>query len=179
MLPSSLENYDYNDLKHNRKYKFTRDVNEIEQLSICEGSSESSYGETNLIPLNIYCEIAAGMPIYMNAQTQGKFYVPTDWVGNGGEHFILKVKGDSMIGANIDNGDLVVIESRQTAENREIVAVATDAESATLKRYMKMGDTILLIPENENYEPIQIKCDEAKILGVVVGVVKKECCNGK
>ena len=115
----------------------------------------------------------------MNAQTQGKFYVPTDWVGNGGEHFILKVKGDSMIGANIDNGDLVVIESRQTAENREIVAVATDAESATLKRYMKMGDTILLIPENENYEPIQIKCDEAKILGVVVGVVKKECCNGK
>ena len=174
MLPSSLENYDYNDLKHNRKYKFTRDVNEIEQLSICEGSSESSYGETNLIPLNIYCEIAAGMPIYMNAQTQGKFYVPTDWVGNGGEHFILKVKGDSMIGANIDNGDLVVIESRQTAENREIVAVATDAESATLKRYMKMGDTILLIPENENYEPIQIKCDEAKILGVVVGVIKKE-----
>lgn len=178
MLPSSLENYKYNDLKHSRKYKFTRDVNENEQLTICESGSEDSYDEMNLIPLKIYCEIAAGLPIYMNSQTQDNFYVPTDWVGNSGEYFILKVKGDSMIGANIDNGDLVVLEVRQTAENREIVAVATDAESATLKRYMKMGDTILLIPENENYEPIQIKCEEAKILGVVVGVVKKESCGG-
>jgi len=179
MLPSSLENYNYNDLKHNRNYKFTRDANETENLSICEVGSENPYEEMNLIPIKIYCEIAAGMPLYMNAQTQGNFYVPTDWVGNSGEHFILKVKGDSMIGANIDNGDLVVLEVRQTAENREIVAVATDAESATLKRFMKMGDTILLIPENENYEPIQIKCEEAKILGVVVGVVKKESCGAK
>ncbi|MBU3114437.1 UvrD-helicase domain-containing protein [Clostridium lacusfryxellense] len=176
MLPSSLENYKYNDLKHKRQYKFTRDVNEIKQISIPEAGGEGNYEQLNLLPLKIYCEIAAGMPLHMNTQPQGEFYVPNDWVGSGKDHFILKVKGDSMIGADIDNGDLVVLEVRQTAKNREIVAVVTDSESATLKRYMKMGDTILLIPENENYEPIQIKSEEAKILGVVIGVIKKESC---
>lgn len=92
--------------------------------------------------MKIYSEIAAGKPIYMNEE----------------------IKGDSMIDAGIDNGDYVVI-------HKQNVAVAIE-ENATLKRWMKMGDTVLLIPENEKYEPIQIKGEQASIIGIAVGIIK-------
>ncbi|MDV3427186.1 MAG: hypothetical protein LIR50_08395 [Bacillota bacterium] len=77
-----------------------------------------------------------------------------------------------MDGAGIENGGLIVLENRETAENREIAAVDIEG-NATLKRYMKMGDTILLISRNSAYEPMQIRSGEARILGVAVGVIKE------
>ena len=77
-----------------------------------------------------------------------------------------------MEGARIKNGDWVVIKRQQTAENRDIVAVSID-EDATLKRFMKMDDTILLIPENEKYEPIHISSEQASIIGIAVGIIKR------
>ena len=77
-----------------------------------------------------------------------------------------------MIDAGIDDEDLVLIKRQQVAENREIVAVNIDGES-TLKRLMKMGSTVLLIPENDKYEPIQMSSDHVNIIGLAVGVFKQ------
>ena len=75
--------------------------------------------------------------------------------------------------ANITEGDYVLIERCQTARSRDIVAVALGDE-ATLKRFMQMGDTILLVPENANYEPIQVRSDQINVLGKVIGILKKQ-----
>jgi SOS regulatory protein LexA len=103
---------------------------------------------------------------------EGCFSLPVDMFNPSDEYFILKVRGDSMEGARIKDGDWVVIKRQQAAENRDIVAVAID-ENATLKRFMKMGDSALLIPENEKYEPIHIRSDQASIIGVAVGIIKR------
>lgn len=78
-----------------------------------------------------------------------------------------------MIDAGIDNEDFVVIAKQSTTNNRDIVAVDIDG-NATLKRIMPMGDTVLLISENQAYEPMQVRSDAVKIIGKAVGVVKEK-----
>ena len=70
--------------------------------------------------------------------------------------FALKVTGDSMNGIGIDKGNYVVVNRQNTANNGDIV-IAVIEEEATMKKFMIMGDSILLISENPNYEPIQMK----------------------
>ena len=77
-----------------------------------------------------------------------------------------------MIEANIDDGDIVFIQMQPTADNRAIVAAEVDG-SATLKRLVRMGSSILLQPENPAYEPIMVRDDEVRIIGVAVGLVKR------
>lgn len=174
MLPSSIENLTYVDMIHNKKFMITKNLNNPRQLTLMDIDGQSDFEEGQLTSLKVYSEIAAGQPIFMNSECTSEYYLPKEFFRGKENCFILKVRGDSMIGAEIDNGDYVVIEPCSTADNRDIVAVATDSENATLKRYMKMGDSILLIPENEKYEPIQIKSDQAKIMGKAIGVIKKE-----
>lgn len=171
MLPSSIENYKYINLKSSSESLLTRDVNNIYDIVVSSVGENKNYKDMELSDIPIYSNIAAGEPIYMNDQVVDKFPLPRDWFKEDG-HYILKIKGDSMVGAGIDSGDYVVIHKQEAASNRDIVAVAID-DSATLKRFMKMGDTILLIPENEKYEPIQLRGEQARILGVAVGIVKK------
>ncbi|WP_242943894.1 LexA family protein [Clostridium homopropionicum] len=66
----------------------------------------------------------------------------------------------------------VIIKGQNTAENRDIVAAA-EGETATLKRFTKMGDSVILMPENPNYEPIMLRSEDARIIGVAVGVLKR------
>ncbi|GAA0179093.1 hypothetical protein SH2C18_20290 [Clostridium sediminicola] len=75
-----------------------------------------------------------------------------------------------MIDAGITSRDYVLLQAQNTADNRQIVAASQDG-CATLKRYMKMGDTVLLVPENPAYEPIQVTSEDARILGVMVGKI--------
>ena len=77
-----------------------------------------------------------------------------------------------MIEANIDDGDIVFIRMQTTADNRSILAVGVDGR-ATLKRLVRMGSSILLQPENSDYEPIMVRNDEVRIIGVAVGLIKK------
>ena len=85
--------------------------------------------------------------------------------------FILKVKGDSMIGAAIEDGDFVVIRKQGAANNKDIIAVDLEGR-ATLKRLSIDKNDIILIPENDKYSPISLKNREALVLGVVIGVIK-------
>ena len=87
------------------------------------------------------------------------------------DHFVLAVKGDSMIDDQIADGDYVVVRQQETAESGEIVVAQTEDDEATLKRWYPEGNRIRLQPSNPDLDPIYV--DEARVLGVVVGVVRQ------
>lgn len=114
--------------------------------------------------------IAAGMPIFAEENIEG--YELAD-VTTPDEYFYLRVQGDSMVGARIFDGALVLVRQQPCAEDGQIVACLVNGEDATLKRYRKQGDTIILMPENSAYAPIILSAQEfeeghARILGVAV-----------
>jgi repressor LexA len=86
-------------------------------------------------------------------------------------HFVLKVMGDSMIDAQIADGDWVVIQKKQTAHSGDIVVAQTEDGEATLKQWFPERDRIRLQPANPSMKPIYVK--NARVLGVLVGVVRK------
>ena len=108
--------------------------------------------------------VTAGVPILATENIEG--YIP--WDGESG-CFVLRVRGDSMIGAGILDGDKVVVRPQQTATNGEIV-VALLEDSATVKRFQKTGKQVWLMPENPAYQPID--GNEAQILGKVKAVIR-------
>lgn len=83
----------------------------------------------------------------------------------------LKVTGDSIIDANIHPGDIVIVNRQEVVSNNDIV-IALISEEATMKKYMLMGNTVLLISENPNYESIQMYAENVQINGKVIGVLK-------
>ncbi len=87
--------------------------------------------------------------------------------------FVLRVKGDSMIDDHIQDGDFVIVEGREDANNGETVVALLDNECATLKRFYREGDRVRLQPANEAMQPIFIKQGDLKIQGVVIGVMRK------
>jgi repressor LexA len=118
--------------------------------------------------------IAAGGPIIAEQRVEDVFPLPKQLVGEG-EHFLLKVSGDSMINAAITDGDWVVVRSQPNAENGEIVAAMVEGEGpegeATVKTFKKSDGHVWLIPHNPLYAPIL--GDEATILGNVVAVLRR------
>ena len=112
--------------------------------------------------------VAAGSPIL--AQECVEDYLTFDTQGLAGEHFALKVRGESMLRAGILPGDLVVVHRQQEARNGEIV-VALLEDEATVKTLRRKDGHTWLLPENPDYEPID--GDRAEILGKVVAVVRR------
>lgn len=168
MLPSSIENYCFIDFRNSMSHKFMRDCNNLSEL-IFEDEKVTELKEMK--KLNVYDGIAAGDPILLNSLVEKELYLPQQWLPGGSNSYMVKVKGDSMINANIHDGDLVVLKQQNSANNYDIVAVDLDGNT-TLKRLVRMGDTILLMPENPAYEPIPVMEGQMSILGVAVGVVK-------
>jgi repressor LexA len=118
-------------------------------------------------------EIAAGGPLLAEQNIEDYVAVPEP-LARGGEEFLLRVKGDSMVNAGILDGDIAVVRRQQTAENGEIVvalAGADDAaDEATVKRFFKENGRVRLQPENDALEPIY--ADHVQILGKVTGVFR-------
>ncbi|WP_163195399.1 transcriptional repressor LexA [Clostridium thermarum] len=170
MLPSSLENYSYVDLKTDINRKFMRDYSNKREIIYDDDTVAES---SELKKLNVFNSIAAGNPNLINSEVEEEFYIPQRWLSPTGNFYMVKVKGDSMINANIHDGDIVVIKQQCVANNYDIVAVHLDG-NATLKRFVRMGSTILLMPENPAYEPIPVNEGQMEVLGVAVGVVKRE-----
>ncbi len=123
--------------------------------------------------------IAAGEPIPVPnsdnwaGQASETLEVPQDMVGNK-QTFALKVKGQSMIDALIDNGDIVIMEPANSAENGEMVAVwLKDKQEVTLKRIYIETDRVVLKPANQFLKPIQQHPNNIEIQGKVIGVIRK------
>jgi repressor LexA len=114
--------------------------------------------------------VPAGKPFLSEENVEAVLIIPADM--SGGKTFALRVKGDSMIGAGIMDGDRVIVKQQSTAENGEIVCALIDGE-ATLKRFFKKDGVITLKAENEKYAPIVLSEGEFRIAGRVVGLLRK------
>ncbi len=118
--------------------------------------------------------IAAGTPILADEQVEDHLTGPSAFAGDA-QHFALRVQGDSMIGAGIFDGDLVVIRETPTAEDGDIVAALLPGpaeDEATVKRLKMRRGRIWLVPENDALQPFEMAPD-GRILGVVVSVLRK------
>ena len=118
--------------------------------------------------------IAAGTPILAVENREDSIRVPPDWLDASGQDvFALRVRGESMIGAHIVDGDLVLVRKQDSASPGDIVAALLDGE-ATVKRLAHEGDAVVLKPEHPTMAPIVVdpKRGDFRILGKVVGVLR-------
>lgn len=132
-------------------------------------SADPSSNECEIPLLGV---IAAGHPIEAILSNE-TICITRDMLGRG-RTFALKVRGDSMTGDGILDGDLIVIESRQTAENGQTVVALIDGNEATVKRFYRERGGVRLEPANPRYKAILIKpSDRVSIQGIVIGVIRK------
>ncbi|MGH9904679.1 MAG: transcriptional repressor LexA [Pyrinomonadaceae bacterium] len=116
--------------------------------------------------------VAAGQPIEA-ILTHDTISAPRDMVGRG-RTFALRVRGDSMIEENIQDGDIIIVASQTTAENGQMVVALIDGNYATVKKFYRESDFIRLEPANPQFKPIFIKTPERiQIQGVVRGLIRK------
>jgi repressor LexA len=130
---------------------------------------EGSWRSKKIVPLPLVGQVRAGAPILAEECVEDVYPFSAEFVGDD-DCFMLTVKGDSMIGAGIFDGDYLVVRSQDTAHNGEVV-VALMGDEATVKRYYKEADRIRLQPENDAYEPIYTQ--NCTILGKVIGLFRK------
>jgi repressor LexA len=125
------------------------------------------------LELPLMGQVAAGLPIEAVEDGQETVTVPHDMVRRG-NNYVLRVKGDSMIEEQIRDGDYIIVNSRQTAENGEMVVALVHGESATVKKfYREPAGRVRLQPANPTMEPMYYRADEVQIQGIVVGVIRK------
>jgi len=117
-------------------------------------------------------QIAAGVPIEAIQHASHNVAVPVPLVAGPGEHYGLAVKGDSMIDAGINDGDVVVIRETQVANNGDIVVALVEDHEATLKRFYRRGDAIALEAANPAYETRVLPSDKVKVQGKLVGLIR-------
>jgi repressor LexA len=125
------------------------------------------------VELPLLGRVAAGEPIEAIEESE-MLAVPEEMVGARGEHYVLRVRGDSMIDEHIRDGDYVVVQSRQTAHNGEMVIALVDGENATMKKYYRDGNgRVRLQPANSQVSPLLYPEDRVRVQGIVVGVLRK------
>ncbi|MFA6355835.1 MAG: transcriptional repressor LexA [Candidatus Omnitrophota bacterium] len=127
----------------------------------------------NIVDVPVIGRIAAGKPLLAAENLEDRICIDRAWVRTDGQVFALKVKGESMSGAGINDGDVAIIKKQPSAENGEIAAVMIDGE-ATLKRFRKEDGRITLKPENPAFKPLYIeKSRQVSILGKLIGIYRK------
>ena len=125
------------------------------------------------VDLPLYGRIAAGTPIEALRDQSATVGVPASLLGHGSEHYALEVAGDSMIEAGIFDGDTVIIERGNTAENGAVVVALVDKEEVTLKRLRRRGASIALEPANKAYQTRIFGPDRVEVQGRLVGLLRR------
>jgi repressor LexA len=149
-----------------KKKGYVRNDKRSRTLEILKHDEEEEWGS---IEIPILGPVAAGTPILAEENWDGTVPIDRSMLRKGKRYFALKVKGDSMEGAGILDGDLAIIEQRETAENGEIV-VAMVNDATTLKRYYREKTRIRLQPENDKHKPIYSQ--DVRLLGRVATVIR-------
>ena len=134
------------------------------------GAMVAQTAETVQLPL--YGKIAAGTPIEALKDNSNAVDIPASMLGRG-EHYALTVEGDSMIEAGIHDGDTVLIERCENAENGTIVVALIDNNEVTLKRLRRKGDSIALEPANAAHKTRIFGPDRVKLQGKLIGLMRK------
>ena len=125
------------------------------------------------VELPLYGRIAAGTPIEALRDQSTTVGVPANMLSRGSEHYALEVAGDSMIDAGILEGDTVIIQRSDTAENGAVVVALVDNEQVTLKRLRRRGASIALEPANKAYETRIFGPDRVKVQGRLVALLRR------
>ncbi len=123
------------------------------------------------LELPLLGNVAAGVPIEAVVSSE-TVAVPEDFVGKS-DTYALRVRGNSMIEEQIRDGDVVIIEDRNTADNGEMVIALLDGADVTLKKFYRENGRVRLQPANATVKPIMVEVDQLQIQGVVVGVIRK------
>ena len=117
--------------------------------------------------------VAAGVPIEAVASGE-TLAVPEGFCRKGGNHYVLKVRGNSMIDEHIRDGDFVIVNERQSCDNGEMVIAMMNGDAATVKKFYRERDgRIRLQPANETMSPMYVHENDISIKGVVVGVLRR------
>ena len=151
----------------------------MDNVSFLIPKNRYQFASQSLQALDIYAEdtieipmlgwVAAGLPVDICTQ-KDKVAVPANMVRKNS--YALKVRGQSMIDDNIQDGDIIVIEKRETAENGQSVIAMINGEQVTLKKFYIEKSGIRLQPANAEMEPIYLKNEDVQILGIVTGVIR-------
>ncbi|WP_294621080.1 transcriptional repressor LexA [uncultured Roseovarius sp.] len=147
---------------------------------VIEGEKPETDQPANAMPvevagameLPVMGRIAAGVPIEAIAQVSHNVAVPQSMLGGQGDHYALEVKGDSMIEAGINDGDIVVIRETKTADNGDIVVALVEDHEATLKKFYRKGNAIALEAANPAYETRVLPEEKVKVQGRLVGLIR-------
>ena len=134
-------------------------------------NNEFTNKDEQVIEVPLLGKITAGSPIEAIENPNNYFSLPSYLIPKDREVFTLEVSGESMINAGIHDGDIIIIERRNTARNGEIIVAMTDENEVTLKTFYKEKNYIRLQPENDTMEPIFL--DNVTILGKAIGLYRK------
>jgi repressor LexA len=150
----------------------------VATLSVIEGAMDRVANQDtpermndNTVSLALHGKIAAGTPIEALSDPTQSIDVPMSMIGNR-DCYALEIEGDSMIEAGILDGDTVLIERGDTAENGAVVVALVDEQEATLKRLRRKGDSIALEPANPAYETRIFGPDRVKLQGRLIGLLR-------
>ncbi len=170
------ENFSYNSLatvhEHltnlERKGYIKRTYNESRAIEIMPTEATPRAIELPLLGM-----VAAGTPIEA-LESNETYTVPDAMISRGGNHYVLRVRGNSMVDEQIRDGDFVVVNERQRADNGEMVIAMLNGDSATVKKFYRERDgRIRLQPANETMQPIYVHENDITIRGIVVGVLRR------
>lgn len=138
-------------------------INDVSEVGMCE----IDLTEVEVPLLGV---VAAGTPI--EAVTDDRTVsIPRDMLGRF-RTFALEVRGDSMIDEHISPGDIIVVEERHTVENGQMVVAMINESDVTLKKFYVEKDHIRLVPANSEMEPIILRHEQVRVLGVVAGLIR-------
>jgi repressor LexA len=125
------------------------------------------------VELRLLGSVAAGLPIEAIEERES-ISVPEDMIaGSVTEHYVLRVRGSSMIDEQIRDGDYVIVQSRDTAHNGEMVIALVDGENATMKKFFRDSGRVRLQPANPDLDAMYFDPDRITIQGVVIGVIRR------
>ncbi len=125
------------------------------------------------VELPLLGAVAAGLPIEV-IEDRETLAVPPDMIRRRKDNYVLRVEGNSMIEEQIRDGDYIVVQAQETAEDGQMVVALVDGDSATVKKlYREGGNRVRLQPANPTMAPIVVDADAVRIQGIVVGVIRK------
>jgi len=153
-----------------RKGWITRQAGRARGIKPVKEKTEQLFGNSKGLP--VVGSVAAGGPTLAVENLEGLLKLE-ELFPNQGDLFALRVKGDSMTGAGIYKGDILVVRQQSQADVGDVVVVIVDDEKGTVKKLKKIDENVHLEPANPEYETIVRKPEKVDIRGIVVGVIRK------
>jgi repressor LexA len=138
-------------------------------IEVLKAGKDAQNTDSVVVEVPLLGTVAAGKPILSEENWDGAVPIPHALLKKNAEYFAMKVRGDSMTGAGIMDGDVAVIEKQEFAEDQEIVLAQVD-EGLTLKRFFRETNRVRLEPENAGYKPIYTQ--DVRILGRLAQIIR-------